>query len=95
MRRIGSRELKNRLGRDLLAVQRGQSLLITDRGRPVAKVSPPDRQEHAEESLYDRLRELEEQGPMRRFKAVASRGKPASQMLIVDRRSCCRWTPQR
>jgi prevent-host-death family protein len=93
MRRIGSREFKNRLGRYLLAVQRGQSLLITDRGRPVAKVRPPDRQEHAEESLYDRLRELEEQGlirlakgPMRRFKAVASRGKPASQMLIVDRR---------
>jgi len=93
MRRVGSREFKNRLGRYLSAVRKGQSLVITDRGRPVAKVSPPDREELPEESLEDRLRELEAQGlirlakrPMRRFKAVAARGKSASQMLIADRR---------
>ena len=93
MRRVGSREFKNRLGRYLSAVRKGQSLLITDRGRPVARVSPPDREGRPEESLEDRLRELEAQGlirlakrPMRSFKAVASRGKPASQMLIEDRR---------
>ena len=93
MRRVGSREFKNRLGRYLSAVRKGQSLLITDRGHPVAKVSPPDREENPEESLQDRLRELEAQGlirlakrPMRSFKAVASRGKSASQMLIEDRR---------
>jgi len=93
MRKVGSREFKNRLGRYLSAVQRGQSLLITDRGRPVARVSPPDREEVPKASLEDRLRELEAQGlirlakrPMRSFRAVASRGKPASQMLLEDRR---------
>jgi prevent-host-death family protein len=93
MRKVGSREFKNRLGRYLSAVRKGQSLLITDRGQPVAKVSPPDREERHEESVEDRLRELEAQGlirlakrPMRSFKAVASRGKPASQMIIEDRR---------
>jgi len=93
MRRVGSREFKNRLGRYLSAVRKGQSLLITDRGQPVAKVSPPDREDRSEESLEHRLRELETQGlirlakrPMKSFKAVASRGKPASQMLIEDRR---------
>jgi prevent-host-death family protein len=93
MRKVGSREFKNRLGRYLSAVRRGQSLLITDRGKPVARVSPPDREERPEEFLQDRLRELEAQGlirlakrPLRSFKAVASRGKLASQMLIEDRR---------
>jgi prevent-host-death family protein len=93
MRKVGSREFKNRLGRYLVAVRKGQSLLITDRGQPVARVSPPDREEQPEESLDNRLRELEALGlirlakrPMRSFKAVASRGKPASQMLIEDRR---------
>ncbi len=93
MRKVGSREFKNRLGRYLSAVRRGQSLLITDRGKPVARVSPPDREGQPEESLHDRLRELEAQGlirlarrPLRSFKAVASRGKLASQMLIEDRR---------
>ncbi len=93
MRKVGSREFKNRMGRYLSAVRKGQSLLITDRGRPVARVTPPDRKERPEESVEDRLRELEAQGlirlgkrPLRSFKAVASRGKPASQMLLEDRR---------
>jgi prevent-host-death family protein len=93
MHKVGSREFKNRLGRYLSAVRGGQSLLITDRGHPVAKVSPPDREDKPEESLHDRLRELEAQGliqlarrPLKSFRPVISRGKPASQMLIEDRR---------
>ncbi len=93
MRKVGSREFKNRLGRYLAAVRNGQSLLITDRGRPVAKLIPPEPEKHKEESLDERLRELEAQGlirlakrPLKSFKAVASRGKSASQMIIEDRR---------
>jgi len=93
MRKIGSREFKNRMGRYLSAVRKGQSILITDRGRPVAKVTPPDPEDGPGDSFEKRLRELEAQGlihlakrPVRRFKAIPSRGKPASQMLIEDRR---------
>jgi prevent-host-death family protein len=93
MRRIGSREFKNRLGRYLAVVRQGQSLLVTDRGQPVALVSPPGQEARPEESLSERLRELEAKGlirlakrPMKSFKGVASRGKSASQMLIEDRR---------
>jgi prevent-host-death family protein len=93
MRKIGSREFKNRLGRYLSAVRKGQSLLITDRGEPVAKVSPPDQEEKPEKALEDRLRELDASGlirlakrPVRSFKALPSRGKSASEMLIEDRR---------
>jgi antitoxin (DNA-binding transcriptional repressor) of toxin-antitoxin stability system len=74
-------------------VRNGQSLLITDRGHPVAKLSPTEQEKQSEESLHDRLRELEAQGlirlakrPLKSFRAVASRGKSASQMIIEDRR---------
>ena len=93
MQKVGSREFKNRLGRYLRAVRNGQTLIITHRHRPVAKVSPMDKEERPEDALGNRLRELEAQGfirlgkrPMRSFKAVPSRGKPASEMLIEDRR---------
>jgi prevent-host-death family protein len=92
MRKVGSREFKNRLGRFLAAVRDGQSLLITQRGSVVAKVSPPD-QDNQSASLRDRLKDLEGKGfirlpkrPIRTFKAVPSRGKSASRMLLEDRR---------
>jgi len=92
MRKIGSREFKNRMGKYLQAVRTGQTLIITDRGQAVAKVGPPDRKEHSEKSIEDRLRELEALGmirlasrPVRGFKTVPARGKPASRILIEDR----------
>lgn len=93
MRKVGSREFKNRLGRYLAAVRKGQSLLITDRGRPVAKLIPADSEEAPEDPLRARLLELEAQGlirlpkrPIKDFKPVPSRGKLASEMIIEDRR---------
>lgn len=93
MQRVGSRELKNRLGRYLRAVRGGQSLIITDRGEPVAKLAPPDNNTAKEDSLKERLKELEAQGlirmakrPLGKFRAVKIKGKPASQTIIEDRR---------
>lgn len=40
MRRVGTREFKNRLGRYLRAVREGQTFVITARGKAVAKGSP-------------------------------------------------------
>lgn len=37
---VGSRELKTRLGSYLRAVREGATLVITDRGRPVAELRP-------------------------------------------------------
>jgi prevent-host-death family protein len=93
MRKVGSREFKNRMGRYLLAVRKGQTLLITDRGKTVAKVSPPDQNGDGELTFSDVLKKLEVEGkirlpkrPLGKFKAVPTRGKPASQMIIEDRR---------
>lgn len=38
---VGVRELKNRLSEYLNRVRAGERVMITDRGRPVAVISPP------------------------------------------------------
>ncbi len=93
MQRVGSREFKNRLGRYLRAVREGQTLLITDRGKPVAKVCPPEQDSDSQLTFSDVLKKLEAEGkirlpkrPLGKFRAVPSRGKPGSQMIIEDRR---------
>ena len=93
MRRIGSRELKNRLGAYLQEVRQGQSLLITDRGKPVAKLSPPDADLVSVETIEESLKKLEGRGllrvgrrPLARFRPITSHGKSASQMILEDRR---------
>jgi prevent-host-death family protein len=42
-RRVGSRELKARLGHYLQAVRQGSTLVVTDRGEPVAELRPLER----------------------------------------------------
>jgi prevent-host-death family protein len=93
MQKVGSREFKNRLGRYLSAVRRGETLLVTDRGKPVAKVIPPDQDLPPKPSFEEVLKRLEAEGAIRLakgrlgpFKAVRSRGKSLSQTILEDRR---------
>lgn len=93
MKTVGSREFKNRMGRYIKAVRQGQSLLLTDRGKPVAKVVPPDPEPASEPSLMDVLKRLESEGkirlakrPLGKFSPIPSRGKSASEMILEDRR---------
>lgn len=92
MRKVGSRELKNRLGKYLARVRKGQKILVTDRGQPVAVLSPVEPPRH-EDALEARLRELEAQGhirlatqPLEDFKPVRLKGKSLSRMIIEDRK---------
>ncbi len=41
MKTVGSRELKNRLGRYLGLVRKGETIIVTDRGKPVARIVAP------------------------------------------------------
>jgi prevent-host-death family protein len=92
MRKVGSRELKNRLGRYLHAVRKGESLLVTDRGKAVAQISPVKTEPSEEASLDELLKQLESEGlihlgkrPLRKFRRVKIKGAPASQTIIEDR----------
>jgi prevent-host-death family protein len=91
MKKVGSREFKNRQGYYLRRVRKGETLLVTDRGRPVARVSPVSEWEAM--TLEEKLAELERQGHIRRgkggpfppFEPLPLRGKPLSEMIIEDR----------
>ena len=54
--RVGVRDLKARLSEYLRQVQRGQTVIITDHGRPVGRLSP------VEQSLEERLEALQAAG---------------------------------
>jgi len=92
MKTVGSRELKNRLGRYLCLVGKGETIIVTDRGKPVARLVPPEPEPETTYSIEDVLKRLEAEGHLRRgtgkfrpFKPVVTRGKPASRMILEDR----------
>jgi prevent-host-death family protein len=92
MRTVGSRELKNRLGKYLGLVGRGETIIVTDRGKPVARLVPPEPEQSGARSVQDVLKELEAEGhlrlgtrPFKRFKPIRVKGKPMSQMILEDR----------
>jgi prevent-host-death family protein len=46
MKTVGLRELKNRLGVYVQHVRKGETVIVTDRGKPVAELSPPRETQH-------------------------------------------------
>jgi len=62
---VGARELKTRLGTYLHQVQRGATIVVTDRGQPVAELRPLDHEAKEEEA---RLAELTASGILSREK---------------------------
>lgn len=53
-REVGVRELKNNLSRYLHCVSDGDELVVTDRGRPVARLVPLDTSTDALSALIER-----------------------------------------
>jgi antitoxin (DNA-binding transcriptional repressor) of toxin-antitoxin stability system len=43
MKRVGIRELKDRLSEYVRCARRGETVLVTDRGQVVAEIAPPGR----------------------------------------------------
>jgi prevent-host-death family protein len=93
MRKVGSRELKNRLGRYLRLVKGGETLVITERNRPIAQLVSTENRSCGAASLDETLQRLAEAGNLRlatrrlkRIVPVVTKGKPASRMILEDRR---------
>lgn len=95
MKKVGSRELKNRLGKYLARVRKGERIVVTDRGNPVAQLIPLPPDPPPTRTLDDVLQELAAQGhltlpktptePRPPFIPIKVKGKLASRMIIEDR----------
>ncbi len=87
---VGSRELKTRLGTYLRRVRRGATLVVTDRGEPVAELRPVAGGVSPEDAG---LAALEALGVVTRSKGarlaslrpIRSKGRPASEAVIEGR----------
>lgn len=86
---IGVRELKTRLGGYLQQVRQGRTLVITDRGEPVAELKPIQRA-GAEDAKLEQLQALGavtriEQRKLAPFRPIASHGASVSDAILEDR----------
>lgn len=87
---VGSRQLKTRLGAYLRKVRGGATLVVTDRGEPVAELRPLPRSASPEEAGLAALEALgvvtRSKGlRLGRFRPVRSRGLPLSEAVIEGR----------
>ena len=86
---IGARELKMRLGSYLRQVQEGTTIVVTERGRPVAELRPVPVGKSEEEARLDELAALgvlhRGAGALSPYAPVRLSGKPLSQTLLDDR----------
>jgi len=94
METVGIRELKNKLTYYLKLTRKGNKIVVTDRGTPVAIIQSIDRIKNSS-SLDERLATLAKRGMVRQpqkrgklpsFKSVKAVGKPASEIIIEERR---------
>jgi prevent-host-death family protein len=86
---VGSRDLKTRLGHYLNRVRKGESLVVTDRGEPIAEVRPLGARGDASAAKLEALETLGivrrgSGGRMCRFQAIRSK-QSASEAVLRDR----------
>lgn len=89
---VGVRELKNNLSRFLRSVKAGEEVVITDRGKPVARIVRERRERP--DSVEEALQCMEAEGlitratkPLRKNIPMPPKvpGKPLSEIVIEDR----------
>jgi prevent-host-death family protein len=93
MSTVGVKELKNRLTHYLRRTKKGEEVIITERGTPIALIQPIRSADKAV-SLEARLARLAAQGvvalptrkPLSRVRLVKVSGEPISKNVVEDRR---------
>jgi len=89
MATVGVRELKNRLSHFLKSVADGERVTVTDRGRPVAVIIPPQESNEVERAMGMVREGLAHWGggtPRGSRRPVKIRGKSVSQTVLDERR---------
>ena len=87
---VGARELKTRLGRYLRRVRRGERLVVTDRGEPIAELRPLEGNAAREDAGLLALEALgvltrARRGRLAPFRPLRSSGRPASEAVSEGR----------
>lgn len=87
---VGSRELKTRLGRYLKEVRQGATLVVTDRGEPVAEMRPIPRGGTRQEARLEELVALgvltrKTRGRLPHVESARGLGPSVSEAVIEDR----------
>jgi len=86
---VGARELKTRLGTYLRRVREGRTVLVTDRGEPIAELRPlpPDTSVPAVllKLSAKRAVTLPVRKSMLAFRPIQSRGRAVSEAVLDDR----------
>ena len=94
MHLVGIKELKNKLTYYLKLTRKGDRIVVTDRGLPIAVLHSLDQVEDSS-GLEEKLASLSKKGMLRlpakarklpSFEAVVVAGKSASEIIIEDRR---------
>lgn len=95
MQMVGVRELKDHLTQYLSMIKKGENVVVTDRGNPIAILHSLDKTEITA-SPEEKLASLAKRGVVRlpsgnkkldlTTKAVSVKGKPLSEIVIEERR---------
>ncbi len=86
---VGVRDLKGRLSHHLRRAQSGVRLTITDRGKPIAVLSPMEcapSLDWAHKMVREGLATWSGGKPVGLARRIPMKGKPASQQILEDRR---------
>lgn len=84
---VGVRELKSSLSEYLRRIAGGESILVTDRGKPVARLVPPDLPAGIVQLMREgRLQWSGRKPDLSRPRVVLGPGKTLSDYVIEDRR---------
>ena len=90
--RLGLREANQQFSKAIKAVRAGRQVVLTDRGRPIAVITPiaaDNPQDAALQAMADQglIRPAARKGrmPTVRWRPVRFKGKPLSQTIIDDR----------
>jgi prevent-host-death family protein len=86
---VGARELKTRLGTYLRRVREGRTVLVTDRGEPVAELRPVPRDTNVPAALLKlaskRAVTLPVRTSMVAFRPIQHQGRALSDAVLEDR----------
>ena len=93
MSTVGIKELKNRLTEYLRRTKRGEEVIVTERGKPIAVIQPIGSVEHLQ-TLEAKLAKLAAQGivtlprrrPRKKIRRVTASGSPVSEAILAERR---------